>query len=93
MTRRVVSAAARYLAHDVKIADHRGKRPPAGPYGMSPGEAGYILHHGEIHLRKRAKRRAPVSKARKPAPRRAATRRPTASAGRLDMWNYLAERF
>lgn len=109
MTRRVVSAAAHYLASEVKTADHRGTRPPPGPFGMSPGEAGYILHHGEIHLRKRAgKRRSkacpPCRTSRKPARRRASgparksASRPAPapaarSADKFDMWDYISERF
>lgn len=67
--------AARYLAHDVKLAEHAGRRPPRGPHGLTPSTAAILLHFGRMWRRKR--RACPPCAAPR---RRSAPRPPSAPA-------------
>lgn len=93
-----VRQAARYLAHDVKIAEHAGRRPPTGPQGLTPGAAAILIHFGRKLLPRKPRRR-PTTRPSAPRTRPAQVRLPApapttvAAAPRAipDFWDRTAE--
>lgn len=88
-----VRQAARYLAHDVKIAEHAGRRPPTGPQGLTPGAAAVLIHFGRKLLPRKPRRR-PTTRPSAPRTRPAQVRLPApapAVAPIPDFWDRTAE--